>query len=118
MRASLKYALLFLILLMLSSVPLAFQLRRTSIEGFITDQLGPLSNATVEARDIISGATFQAVSDVSGRYEIDDLRPARYSLRVQAPGHDSMWIARLVVEAGQTAHEDVFLSRNSMPTGF
>ncbi len=80
------------------------------------DARGPVVNASVEARSLFSGAVVTTQSDAGGRYLIENLRPGAYSLWVEAPGHDSVWIPRVAVEAGQTTQEDIQL--NQLRVGF
>lgn len=114
----LKFAVLILALLLLASIPLARQFESGSIEGVITNDHGPLSKAAVQARNVMSGAEFNAESAINGHYILENLEPGRYSLWVRAQGHDSVWIPRIVVERGETAHKDIHLERShSVPTG-
>jgi hypothetical protein len=112
MSRGLRLGLLTLILLLLTSLPLAMQFETGSIEGLIVNDRGPINHASVEARHVVSGAVFESQSDASGHYQVTNLRPGKYSLFVQAPGHDSTWIRQVIVEHGQTTHTDVHLSRS------
>lgn len=114
MTRGIKFGLLLLLLLLVASIPLAMQLETGAIEGVVMNDLGPVANASVEARDVMNGV-FRAGPDASGHYKIESLRAGRYSLWVQAPGHDSIWIRQIVVERGQTTHTDVHLTK-SRPT--
>jgi hypothetical protein len=105
----LKYVLLISILLLIGSIPLAMQLESGSIEGTITDDHIPLARATVEARNVMTGMKIHSESDIKGNYRIEGLRAGRYSLWVQAPGHDSTWIPEVFVERGETTRRDVNL---------
>jgi hypothetical protein len=114
----LKFVLLMLALLFLASLPLARQFETGSMEGVITNAQGPVAQAAVEARNVMSGAVFQVESDAEGRYKLEYLRPGRYSLWVRAPGHDSLWIPQIFVERGEVARKDVRLEKTrSGPTG-
>jgi hypothetical protein len=105
----LKYVLLLAVLLLIGSIPLAKQVDTGSIEGTITNDRGPLAKASIEARNVMTGTVSRAESDVDGRYRIGDLRPGRYSLWVQASGHDSMWILQTIVERGKATRKDLRL---------
>jgi len=105
----LKYLLLISILLLIGSIPLAMQIETGSIQGTIADDHAPLAKATVEARNVMTGAVIRTESDIEGHYRIEGLRAGRYSLWVQAAGHDSMWIPEVVVQRGGTARKDVNL---------
>lgn len=107
----LKFVLFALLLLLLTSIPLAKQFETGSIEGLITDDRGPISDASVEARNMMSGAVFRVRSGADGAYEFEDLKAGRYSIWVNARGCDSAWIPGVVVERGQTTRRDIQLSR-------
>jgi hypothetical protein len=112
------YVLLILLLFVLASFPLAkqFEPETGSIQGLISDQLGPLPQASVEARNLATGATLYAESDPAGLYILDNLHPGRYSLWVTARYHDSLWIQQIAVEHGQTVHHDIFLASTARQT--
>ena len=116
MTRGLKFGLLILLLLLLASVPLAMQLETGSIEGVITDDLGLVAEASVEARNVMSGTVFSTKSDEVGHYKLVDLRAGRYSLWVEASGHDLIWIRQVIVERGQTAHNDIRVGRTHTTT--
>lgn len=112
----LKLLLLAMAFLLVAAIPLARQLATGSIEGTVMDGRGPVVNASVEARNLVSGLVENTESDAGGHYVIERLRPGVYSLWVEAAGHDSVWIPKVVVEAGQSARQDVQL--NQMRFGF
>ena len=113
-----KVALLLLALLLVASIPLARQFETGSIEGLVTSDRGAVANASVEARNVMTGTTVRVVSDPDGRYKLEDLRPGRYSLRVGAPGFDLVWIPQIIVERGQVSQMDVRLNTtSSVPSG-
>jgi len=107
----LKIAVLALAFLLLASIPLAQQFGTGSIEGTITDIKGPLANASVEARNLLTGAVLDVPSDAGGQYILQHLQPGPYSLWIEARGHDSLWISRVVVEAHQTTRQDAYLNQ-------
>jgi Carboxypeptidase regulatory-like domain len=107
----LKFVILALVLFLLTSIPLAMQFENGSIEGFITDQSGPVAGASVEGRNRIHGDILRTTSDATGHYKLWKVGAGAYSLWVQAEGHDSVWIERVTVEHGQAVREDVGLCR-------
>src|ERR1700687_662374 len=114
----LRYAVLIAIFLLLASIPLARQFETGSIEGVIENARGPIANASVEVRDVMSGAMLRVESAPDGHYDVDNLRPGRYSLWVEALGHDSKWIPQIVVERGEIVHKDIRLDEpRSAPFG-
>jgi hypothetical protein len=120
MSSTLKYALLIALVLLLATIPLAMQRETGGIDGVITDEHGPIAKASVEARNVMSGAVFRAQSVATGQYRIESLPQGRYSLWVKAPEHDSEWIREVVVENGQTSRHDIRLGISGsapIPTG-
>ena len=112
----LKYLLLFFLLLLIGSIPLAMQLDTGSIRGLVTDDLGPLAKVSIEARNAMTGVVSRVESDSSGNYKLDGLRPGRYSLWIKADQHDSTWIREVIVERGQATRQAIQLER-IRPTG-
>jgi len=114
----LAYISLILLLFMLPSLPLAKQLEPETgcIQGLISDQLGPLPQASVEARNLMTGAISYAESDPAGLYMLDKLNAGRYSLWVTARYHDSLWVQQIAVEHGQTVQRDIFLASTARQT--
>jgi len=109
----LKVTLLIFGFLLVAAIPLARQFETGSIQGVITDSRGPVAGASVETRNLASGAVFHAESDAGGNYLFENLRPGPYSLRVEAPGHDFLWIPRVIVEGNQVTIEDIHLNSHS-----
>jgi hypothetical protein len=109
MTRGVKYGLVILILLLLASIPLAMQFETGSIDGVVMNEVGPIAKASVEAREVMTGAAFRTESDAVGHYKLGNLRAGRYSLWVGALGHDSIWIREVIVERGKTTHSDLRL---------
>jgi hypothetical protein len=106
--------------LLIAAIPLAMNQPDTgAIEGLITDELGPVPGAAIEAHQPVTGVFVHGESDATGYYRIDRLHSGHYSLWVQAAAHDSIWIAQVPVERGLIAREDIFVRRTRMvlPTG-
>jgi hypothetical protein len=55
MQRWLKFSLLVLGLLVMAAIPLAMQFDTGSIEGVITNDRGPVANASIEARNLMFG---------------------------------------------------------------
>ena len=106
-----KYWLWALLILLLAAIPLAMRFESGSIEGVITDEVGPVAGASVEATNVMTLAVFKTESDSAGHYKFEDLRAGRYSLWVVADGHDSVEIPRVIVDHGQAVREDLRLRR-------
>ena len=62
----LKYLLLGFILLLIGSIPLAMQFDMGSIQGVVTNEVGPVVRASVEVRGAMGGSVRRAESDVAG----------------------------------------------------
>jgi hypothetical protein len=107
----LKYALLILTLLLIGGIPLAMQHETGFIQGVITENHAAIAKASVEARNVMTGEVTRAESNAEGHYTLGGLRAGRYSLWVQAEGHNSVWIREVIVEHGQVTHKDVDLAR-------
>ncbi|HUA86367.1 MAG TPA: carboxypeptidase-like regulatory domain-containing protein [Bryobacteraceae bacterium] len=107
-----------LIFLLLCSVPLAMQIETGSIEGIVSNDFGPVPNASIDAMNAMTGAPAHVQSDRAGAYILKDLHAGRYSLWVQAPGNDYLWIREVPVERGQITHHDIHLKlARAIPTG-
>jgi len=87
-----------------------------AIEGSISNDNGPVTGAVVEARDQ-RGITMRATSDYGGHYELKNLRPSSYSLRVEAPSRNSVWVPRIAVESGQTIQRNFHIKDAAAASG-
>lgn len=87
-----------------------------TIEGYVSDEVGPVTKAAVEARNIVSGVVLRMETDASGYYLFESLGAGRYSLWVRAENRSSYWIPRVTVSHGQVVRQDVRLTRTSQPT--
>ncbi len=56
------------------------------LEGRVTAGGAPIAGATVTARSAATGIETSVFTDEQGRYDLDDLGPAAYAIRAQAPG--------------------------------
>jgi len=115
MWSGLKYALVIAVLFLLASIPMAMQRERGSIQGLITNNRGPLAKASVEARNVMSGAVTRTRSDAAGHYRLENLPEGRYSLWVTAAGHDSTWVREIVVDHNRITHYDIRLAETDSP---
>ena len=113
MARLLKYTLMLGAFALLAAIPLAKQFSplEGSIDGSVTDDHGPILNASIEVRHLVGGAVIVVDSGAGGEYSVNNLRPGMYSLWVEAHGHDSLWVPQIVVEAGQTTRRDIHLER-------
>ncbi len=63
--------------------PALAQSTTSSIQGTISDDTGILPGASITARDLNSGFTYEATSDGSGNYTLSGLRPGTYDITVK-----------------------------------
>lgn len=105
-----RYALVGLGLVLAVILPLS-RLSDSAIEGYITDRDGPLAGASIEGRNVMTGALARDTSNSEGHYKLKDLQPGRYSLWVTAEGHDAVRIERIAVDRGETVQRDIRLNR-------
>ncbi|HVZ15562.1 MAG TPA: carboxypeptidase-like regulatory domain-containing protein, partial [Terriglobales bacterium] len=95
---------------------LAMQFETGTIQGVVSDDQGPVAKASIEARNVMSGAVTKTESNSRGEYKLDDLHYGRYSLWVQAPAHSSTWILKITVEKGKVTRRDIHLLRDRTTT--
>ena len=77
------------------------------IEGFITDQHGAfIADAEITAREPAIGVTRQAITDVSGRYQIAALPVGNYRLEVRAKGFTAQVAEQVKIEVGRRSIQD------------
>jgi hypothetical protein len=96
------YALVFLLSsLLLAAASLHSQTTNGSMEGTVTDQNGgPISGASVTARNLDTGLTQATVTTESGLYSLPNLPPGRYSLTVEAPNLKKYFQEGITVSTG------------------
>jgi hypothetical protein len=85
-----------------------------SITGRVTDtNSGAVAGATVTATQIDTGFIRSATTDADGLYVIPSLRPATYTLSVEAEGFSSSRQTGIVLQADQTLTVNVTVSVGS-----
>lgn len=115
-----KLALLAFLVFLMAAIPLAMMPPNTgAMEGVVSDELGPVPGAAIEAHQQVTSVFEHADADANGYYRLDMLRAGHYSLWVESPGHDSIYIAQVSVERGRVARQDILMRRTRMvtPTG-
>jgi hypothetical protein len=79
-----------------------------TIAGTVTDQSGAsIAGATVTAKSVERGLTYQAESNESGLYRISNLPPGNYELRVEKQGFQTSAYPSFALVLNQTARIDV-----------
>ena len=107
----LKYSLWILLIVLLTAIPLAMLSEAGSLEGVITDELGPVPGAVVKATNVMTLDVSRTATNSAGHYKFDKLRAGRYSLWITADGHDSIEVPRLIVDHGQEVRQDLQMRR-------
>jgi len=86
------------------------QTDRGTITGTISDPAGAvIANAAIEARNVATGAVYQAASSATGNYTIGQLPAGPYELNVAVPGFKKYVRGGLQVEVAGTVRIDVAL---------
>jgi hypothetical protein len=105
---------LFLVFIFALSAPLFSQNNRGTITGTVTDPSGDaIANATVDARDVDSGATYPVSTSATGNYTISELPEGPYEVTITAPGFKKFVRAGLAVTVAQTLRIDAVLEVGS-----
>ena len=101
---------LILLFSMLFSMALFAQSDRGTITGTITDAAGGVvANASVEARQVGTGAVYQAGTSATGNYTISQLPAGNYEMTVTLAGFKKFVRQGLAVEVAQTLRIDAQL---------
>lgn len=65
--------------------PLAAQGTTSGIQGTVRDDTGVLPGASIVARDVLTGFSYETVSDQDGYFVLQGLRPGSYEITVLVP---------------------------------
>src|SRR5260370_53587 len=83
---------------------------RGSVTGTISDPVGALvPSAPVEARNVDTGAVYQAASSATGNYTLSQLPAGTYEMSVTVPGFKGFVRQNIVVSVAGTMRIDVGL---------
>jgi hypothetical protein len=86
------------------------QTDRGTITGTITDPAGAvIPSASVEARNVETGAVYQVATTATGNYALPQLPPGSYRLSVSVPGFKQFVRTGITVLSAQTLRIDVAL---------
>lgn len=81
-----------------------------NITGTVTDPSGAVvPKASIVATATATEASYTAVSDSSGRYEVTGLPPAIYDVTVKIPGFETQTQKGVVIDVGETSTLDFHL---------
>jgi hypothetical protein len=90
-----------------STSALFAQSDRGTITGTISDPAGAIvANASIEARNTETGATYPVATSATGNYTIAELPAGTYELSVTAPGFKRFLRPGLIIQAAQTIRVD------------
>ena len=83
---------------------------RGTITGTIADPAGAVvANAPVQARNVETGAVYQAASSTTGNYTLSQLPTGTYEITVSVPGFKKFVRSDLLLPVAQTLRIDVVL---------
>ena len=102
-------------LFLLLAVSVAYaQSDRGTITGTISDPASAVvANATIEARNVETGAEYQIASTATGNYALTGLPAGSYEISVSVPGFKKYLRQGLTVQAAQTMRIDIVLEVGS-----
>ena len=87
---------------------------RGTITGTVTDPTGAvLANASLEARNTATGATFRAASTATGNYNLAQMPTGTYTLTVSASGFKTFVRQNIELPVAQTVRIDAALEVGS-----
>ncbi|HEY3825729.1 MAG TPA: TonB-dependent receptor [Bryobacteraceae bacterium] len=100
---------LFCSLLLISTAAFA-QSDRGTITGTVADPAGAVvPNASIEAKNLATGLTYQTASTATGNYTVTELPAGPYEINATVPGFKKYVRQGLVVQAAQTYRVDIAL---------
>src|SRR5260221_537858 len=83
---------------------------RGTITGTVADPAGAVvANATIEARNVGTGAVHPVASSATGNYTLAELPAGNYELTVTVPGFKKSVRQGLTVQVAQTLRIDIAL---------
>jgi len=87
---------------------------RGTITGTVSDPAGAVvANVPLQAKNIETGAVYEAATSATGNYSIGQLPPGTYEVSVGVPGFKKYTRSVLVIEVAQVARIDVTLEVGS-----
>src|SRR5262245_29747202 len=105
-----KLALAAMLSCVVAWVPASAQTVGASLQGTVHDPSGAvLPRATVEIRNVETGATRMLASDEAGRWREPVLPPGEYEIRASAPGFQTVVRRGIHLAVGQEAVVDLGL---------
>lgn len=115
MKVSQLLHALCLVLGLICAVPLDAQSTAGRILGSVRDQSGgAIGAATITVTDIDRGSVRTTISDASGEYNVPNLPPGKYKIRVEAKDFKAGERASVELEVNKDIHLDFDLSPGSV----
>src|SRR5262245_3979012 len=79
-----------------------------TLSGLVTDKGKlPVPGASIQVKNVQSGAIFSGTTGLLGNYTVPQLPPGTYELTVNSFGFNASNRKDIVIQAGQTARADV-----------
>lgn len=85
------------------------------IKGIITD--AETGETLIGATVLITGTSFGTATGIDGDYEIDNIRPGEYSVRITYIGFETVLLTAIKVEAGETTELNYKLKPKVLTSG-
>ncbi|MFY0696759.1 MAG: TonB-dependent receptor [Balneola sp.] len=85
------------------------------IKGIITD--AETGETLIGATVLITGTSFGTATGIDGDYEIDNIRPGEYSVRITYIGFETVLLTAIKVEAGEFTELDYKLKPKVLTSG-
>jgi hypothetical protein len=112
--AEIQRCVLLACFFILGAALLRAQLPTARVTGTVTDPSGAVvPGAQITLTNTANGFTYSAVTGASGEYVVPDLRPANYTLKVEAKGFKTYEQTGVTVEVNQVASVNVTLQLGS-----
>jgi Carboxypeptidase regulatory-like domain len=110
-RRSRVFLFFALLLFSIASAPVPAQTPTATVEGLVTDTSSAvIAGATVTVTNIATGVSRSVTADASGRYFVNNLIPAAYTISVEAHGFDKKILSGIVLQVSQDVREDIALT--------
>ncbi|PYT29446.1 MAG: hypothetical protein DMG58_16305, partial [Acidobacteria bacterium] len=110
-----KAGMLCLAVFLVSSMAMAQGTDTALLRGTVMDSTGAvIPGATVSMTNVGTNVAQKRTSDESGRYIFNDLKPAAYTVRVEAAGFKALVRDNIVMRVGQQSDLDLTLEIGEM----
>jgi len=108
-----KKSLLTLVMAFVASVMVMAQVTTASLSGKVTDSMGEVIGATVQAVHVPSGTSYGTITNASGRYTIDGMRAGGpYTVKISYVGYETKTADGIELQLGETYRFNAELQEN------